>query len=177
MNTRSYRATVKGACAVTIALATSAAPLQARAAVTGNLDVSATVAASCVVSSTQALAFGTYDSVTTHATTPLDASGTVTTICTAGTAAVIRLDQGVNPNTGSTDAAPLRRAANGINMLSYALYSEATHTTAWGNTTPTGLADTGDGAPRKLTVYGRMAAGQRMPVGSYVDTVIAAVDF
>ena len=177
MNTRSYAATVKGACAITVALAASTAPMQGRAATTGNLDVSATVAANCVISSTQAVAFGTYDSVTTNASTPLDAAGIVSTICTYGTAALIRLDQGVNPDTGSTDAAPLRRAANGSNMLSYSLYSDATHATTWGNTTPTGKADTGDGDIRKLTVYGRMPAAQRVPVGTYVDTVVAAVDF
>lgn len=177
MNINPLRGSIKSACAVTVALAAAGVSFQGSAATTGNLDVSATVVANCVISSTQALAFGTYDSVTTHATVPLDAVGSVSTICTAGTAAVITLDEGANKNTGSTDAVPLRRVASGTDMLSYAIYTDSTHNTVWGNTSLSGKADIGDGAARKLTVYGRMAAGQRMPPGTFVDTVIATVTY
>lgn len=152
-----------------------AAPVLAATA-TSNLSVTATVSANCTIS-TSAVAFGTYDPVSTHASADLDGTGTVTVTCTSGSGATITLDQGSNPATGSTDAAPLRQMASGANRLAYSLYSDASRTTVWGNTAATDVDHTGTGTATALTVYGRIPGGQNKPAGSYTDTVVATVTY
>ena len=143
---------------------------------TSNLGVSASIAATCTISTSPA-AFGAYDPVVTHKSAPLDVTGTVTTTCTNGSAVLITLGQGANADTGSDDATPLRRVKSGSNYLSYFLYSDTGRTTEWGNDTSSVIPDPGPGAASALTIYGRMPADQNMPVGSYTDTVVATVTF
>jgi spore coat protein U-like protein len=143
---------------------------------TANLSVTATVSATCSISTTP-LAFGTYDPVVTNAATPLDATGGVVVTCTNGAATTVTLGQGLNANTGSSDSVPLRRMASGGNYLSYSLYQNAGHTTVWGNTAGTGIAHTGTGGAVTVPVYGRVAAGQNVASGAYADTVVATVTF
>ena len=88
------------------------------------------------------------------------------------------MGQGSNANTGSTDAAPIRRLKDGgTDYLSYQLYSDNGYSTVWGNTAGTSVAHTGTGTQTALTVYGSIAAGQSVPAGSYSDTVVATVTF
>lgn len=143
---------------------------------TSNLSVTSTVAANCTIGTTAA-AFGTYDPIVTNAATALTGTGTVTVNCTSGSADYVTLDQGLNANTGSTTAVPLRQMASGTDRLAYSLYSDAARTVVWGDTATTGLASTGTGAAIALTVYGGVAAGQNVPAGSYTDTVVATVTF
>lgn len=147
------------------------------ATATANLNVSATVSASCSIS-TSALAFGAYDPVGAHAAAPLDASGAVIVTCTNGASTTVTLGQGSNANTGSSDAAPLRRMRDaGTNYLSYTLYQDAGRTTTWGNTAGTGVGHTGAGSATNIAVYGRIPGGQNVASGSYSDTVVATVTF
>lgn len=143
---------------------------------TSNLSVTATVSANCTIS-TAAVAFGAYDPIVAHATAALTGTGTVTVTCTNGSTGTITLGQGANANTGSTDAAPLRQMASGVNRLAYSLYSDTARTVVFGNTAGTGVARTGTGAADAVTVYGSVAAGQNKPAGSYADTVVATVTF
>jgi spore coat protein U-like protein len=145
---------------------------------TSNLSDTTTVSANCTISTATA-AFGTYDPVSANASSAPDGTGTVTVTCTNGSSATVTLDQGANADTGSTDAAPLRRLKDsGTNYLSYSLYSDSARTTVWGNTAGTGVvAHTGDGMATALTVYGWIAAGQNKPAASYSDTVVATVTF
>lgn len=76
---------------------------------TANLGVSATVVNSCDISATGAVAFGDYDPAVVNASADLDNTGTISVTCTSGAAVTITLDQGANPNTGSTATAPDRR--------------------------------------------------------------------
>lgn len=146
-------------------------------AVTANLAVSATVNPGCSIS-TNPVAFGTYAPLSTHASTPANASGTVNVQCTLGTVAVVTLGQGSSANTGSTDSSPLRRLTDGAShYLSYALYSDATHLVPWANTALTGVAHVGLGTSLGVTVYGVLAAGQVVPSGGYTDTVVATITF
>ncbi len=147
------------------------------ATATSSLSVTATVSANCTIT-TQPVAFGAYDPVVANATTPLDGTGTVTVTCTNGSAATITLDQGTDPEGGSTDAAPLRQMKDsGSDVLAYTLYQDTGRTDVWGNTTGTGEAVTGTGAADNVTVYGAVAAGQNVPANSYSDTVTATVTF
>lgn len=144
---------------------------------TANLTVSASVAASCSISTTE-MAFGAYDPAVTHIATDLDAAtGKVSVTCTNGETVTLTLGQGSNADAASTDIDPIRRMISGAELLSYDLFSESTRTTEWGNTAATGLDVTGTGAAVESTVYGRVGQNQQVPVGSYSDTVVATVTF
>ncbi|MEH1928174.1 Csu type fimbrial protein [Nostoc sp.] len=167
------------ALASVLLIASSAAPAMAATATT-NLGTTATVVANCTISTTP-VAFGSYDPVTTNAGTALTGTGTVTTTCTDGSVASITLDQGSNPATGSTDAAPARQLIDGsTNTLLYSLYSDTGRTVVWGNTSGAGGTDvtvTGSGVAQASTVYGSIAGAQNKPAGAYTDTVQATVTF
>jgi spore coat protein U-like protein len=145
----------------------------AAATATANLSVTATVTNNCSISTT-AVAFGSYDPVVTHASAPLDGTGTVIVACTKGAVATVGLGLGNNVN-GSTR----RLKDSGTNYLTYELYRDSGRTTVWGNS-GSGLLAPG-AAPSKtartFTVYGRVASNQDIPAGSYADTVVATVNF
>jgi spore coat protein U-like protein len=143
---------------------------------TGDIAVSAVVSANCSISA-GAVTFGAYDPVVANKSSALDGTGTVTVDCTSGASTTVTLGQGLNADTGSTDAAPVRRLRNGTNHLSYSLYSDSGRTTVWGNTTPTGLPYTGTGSGVALTIYGTIPANQQVPAATYNDTVVATVTF
>jgi spore coat protein U-like protein len=144
---------------------------------TAALSVTATVTSNCTIS-TSPVAFGNYNAVSAS---DVDATGTVTVQCTNGTAATVKLGQGANADSGSTDAAPLRRMRRAAtsDYLSYSLFSDSGRSTTWGNTTGTGLAHAGDGTSTGLTVYGRIPGTQPLNVqaGSYSDSVTATITF
>jgi spore coat protein U-like protein len=147
------------------------------ATTTANLSVTAIVGATCNIS-TSAVSFGSYDPLVANLTSPLNATGAVGTTCSNGLTNTITLDQGVNAATGSTDAIPLRQLrSSGSNVISYFLYSNSPRTTIFGNTTGTGVGQTGTGQAASATVYGQIPAGQNAAPGSYADTVVATVTF
>ena len=144
---------------------------------TANLNVTATVGANCSISTT-ALAFGAYDPIGTHSAAPLNGTGSVVVTCTNGASSTLTLGQGSHANTGSSDAAPLRRLQDsGSNVLTYSLYQDSGRNTVWGNTALTGVSHTGTGSATSVTVYGQIAAGQNVPAGNYSDVVVATVTF
>lgn len=145
---------------------------------TANLSVTASVSANCTIATT-ALAFGAYDPIGANATAPLDGQGTVSIACTNGSGVTITLGQGLNAATGSTDGVPLRRMIDGAtDYLSYYLYQDNTYATVWGNTGPTGVAETGTGTNQTVNIYGQIPAGQTSaPATNYSDTVVATVTF
>lgn len=153
------------------------APSAEAGSATANLTCSASVSANCLISTT-ALAFGSYDPVSANASSPLAATGGVSVTCTTGASPVVTLGQGSNPGSGSLDAAPLRQMSDGNgDNLAYNLYQDSGHATVWGNTSGTGATATADGTSHTLTVYGSIAAGQNVPIGTYGDTVVASVAF
>lgn len=142
-----------------------------------NLSVSASIQASCTIS-TSPLNFGnTYDPVGIHnGTTGVDlqGTGTVTITCTEGAGVTVALDLGLNEGAGTQ-----RMMINGASdTLNYDLYSDAGRTIPWNDTTGT-VAETGTGAADVLTVYGSVPRGQtNAQAGStYTDTVVASVAF
>ena len=64
----------------------------------------------------------------------------------------------------------------GANYLTYEMYNESAHTTVW-NASNTVSYTAASKASTGLTLYGRVSAGQDVPVGSYSDTVIATITF
>lgn len=144
------------------------------ATTTGNLSVTATVSATCSVS-TSPVAFGVYNpAATSDATT----TGTVTVTCTSGTGYTVSLDAGANPGT-PTDINTRRMKANTSDYLPYQLYQESAHTTAWGDAVSGTIltAQTGDGSAQNISVYGVVTKNQYVPTGSYVDTVLVTVTY
>lgn len=140
---------------------------------TATIAVSATVRRNCTITTTP-LAFGTYDPVVANVTTPLDAAATVTIACTMGTPATIGLD------TGSNALATQRRLTNSSSAyMNYQIFLDSGHSNVWGNETTTQL-DAGTAPskePRAFPVYGRIPAGQDVPVGPFSDSVVATVNF
>jgi spore coat protein U domain-containing protein, fimbrial subunit CupE1/2/3/6 len=161
------------------ALALSSHRPAVAATATSNFTVTATVVASCTISTT-AIAFGNYDPVVANATTPVDANGTVTVACTAGAATTVGMSQGANPTGTSTAAAPLRQMASGaVNRMRYDIFQDAARATVWADTGTAGAqaynATTKNATV--LSVYGRIPAGQDVSTGAYTDTVTATILF
>jgi spore coat protein U-like protein len=139
---------------------------------TSTFAVTANVVSKCTITST-ALAFSDYDPLVTNAVTPLDANGSVTVRCTKGTNSNIGLDLGLAP-TGV-----IRRMSGGGDFLEYQLYKEAARNNVWGNS-GADLVNPGVSpsmAPRVVTVYGRVFAGQDVTSGGYSDSIVATITF
>ena len=133
-----------------------------------SFGVGATVLRRCDIRTTS-LAFGPYDPLVQHAVQPLDRDASITITCTKGTAATIGLDGGLRN----------RNLSSGGAMLAYDLFQDAGRTQPWGNGEADAL-DAGDApsdAPRTFVVFGRIFAGQDVPVGTYTDSVVVVVDF
>ncbi len=143
---------------------------------TANLTVTATVTGSCsITAGTLAL---TYDPVVTNLASAATGSTTLAVACTSGTNGTITLGQGLTPLSTSTDAVPVRQAANGTNLLTYYLYQDAVNSHVWGNTAASGEVYPGTGTQGSVTVYGAIPAAQTtVPAGTYSDTVVATITF
>lgn len=141
-----------------------------------DLSVTAEISANCIISTTP-VAFGAYDPVSANAVSALNGAGKVTVTCTNGSTGLITLGQGANADTGSTAAAPLRRMVfDGTNYLSYGLYTNAGRTLTWSDADHA-VSHSGTGVSTDVDVYGKIPGGQNQPAGSYVDTVVANVNF
>jgi spore coat protein U-like protein len=152
-------------------------PAQVQAGtVTSALSVSATMAASCTIS-TAPVSFGTYTAA------QITAQGTVTVQCTTGAPWHISLNKGTNSN--GTTPRSMSATVNGTQFnLTYELYKDAGLTQVWGDSDFAGtyglgssLAGTGGGGAQNNTVFGKVSANQSVAAGSYTDTVTATVNF
>jgi spore coat protein U-like protein len=140
---------------------------------TALFNVSATVAANCLVTADD-IDFGSYDG-----TTAMTANGAVRVLCSNGLPFTISL----SPGGGSYAQ---RLLTNGLNTLEYNLYTSADFATVWGDGTGSTVTvgDVGEGmsATKEIshTVYGELAnsaANQDAPAGSYSDTITVTVTY
>jgi spore coat protein U-like protein len=148
--------------------------------VTGNLNVSATVAASCLVVGPNTMNFGAYDPVDVHAASNLDVDGQINIRCTKGTLAHVQLAQGANPAAGSSCLNPLRQMSDGgTERLAYGLYTSTGRTTQWGCdvTNERTFSAVASNAAFNMVVFGRVPPAQNVAAGSYTDTVAINVTF
>jgi spore coat protein U-like protein len=134
---------------------------------TANMAVSATVVATCLITASP-MAFGPYTGL------QVDTTATVTITCTNTTTYSVGLDAGTS--TGAT-VTTRKMGPPVAGLLAYALFSDTGRTANWGNTTPTWVTGTGNGAAQPLTVYGRLASGQFVAPGAYTDTIVATVTY
>ncbi|XFA73868.1 spore coat U domain-containing protein [Thermosynechococcaceae cyanobacterium Okahandja] len=155
--------------------------------VTDNLDVTATVKASCKISGVTDVNFGTYDALGTNYATALDTTGSVSVSCLPTVTASIQLKQGTNPATGSTCTAPARQM-KGPNAapLPYGLFKDSARSQVWGCDSSTDVDYTATKATATtFDIYGRIPAAQDLPAGvldtlepgAYSDTVQIVVSF
>lgn len=138
------------------------------ATATTSVSVTATVQATCLISSTS-LAFGVYTGV------QLDSTSTLTVTCTNTTPYNVGINAGTAPAATVTTRKMTGPTAG---LLSYALFQDTGRTINWGTTVSTDTtAGTGSGVAQPLTVYGRIAASQFVAPGAYTDTVTATITF
>jgi spore coat protein U-like protein len=136
--------------------------------------VSATVNATCVINSANALSFGAFDP-----TQGAQAStSTISVNCTNTTPFNIGLDAGMG--TGASVAS--RVMTSGSNTLTYSLYQDSGHSTVWGNTVNTDtVSGTGAGMASGnaiiKTVYGYVPTQPNTVPGIYADTVKVTVTY
>ncbi len=140
------------------ALGMAAVTAQAQTATTTFL-VRADVLGACTVAATD-LAFGNY---LANAASPLDGTSTITVTCTSGLPYGVSLGASANARTMSR--------AGGF-TLNYGMYNDAARSVAFGFT-----GASGNGVGQAYTVYGRVPAGQFVPVGTYTDTVTVTVAY
>jgi len=143
---------------------------------TSVMSVSVRVKHSCSID-TNPMTFRAYNGAVTNASSALDATATLISLCTSGTAALITMNAGTFVGSGS-DVAPVRRmTSGGGDYLVYQVYSDASRETIWGNTTSTGVALTGTGSTQTLTVYGSIPSAQMVPAGDYSDHIIVTITY
>jgi spore coat protein U-like protein len=137
---------------------------------TASFTVSANVLKNCVISAGN-LALGDFDG-----TNDLTSTSAVSVRCTNGTPYSVTL------STGASGSYANRTLTNGTDTLVYNLYTDAGHTTIWGdNTGGSGHvvgAGTGFAAATALDVYGRLLASDNtgpVDAGVYTDTIVASI--
>jgi spore coat protein U-like protein len=131
------------------------------ATATNNLVVSASVPASCRITSVGNLSFGPYDPLNG---TPSDAAGNVVFRCVKGTSYATYIT-GTRSMTGGGDS------------LAFQLYNEAGRTSLFPSTNPGSGTTSTSINPITKDIYGRIAAGQDVIASSYTTTLIATVEY
>lgn len=140
---------------------------------TTSFNVSASVAANCLVSATN-LAFGSYTGVAA-----LTGSSDVKVRCSNGSGYTLKL----SPGNGSYATRLLK---NGSNSLQYNLFTDGAYTSIWGDGTSSTAVVTGTGAglaaASEIThsVYGQLpdnTTNEAAPVGSYADSITVTVEY
>ena len=151
-------------------------PAFAQAASAANtFQVQATLTSACTVSGAT-LNFGaSIDPLATA--TPLDATSTLSVVCTNTTPYTVALNAGSNAGGASNFGA--RAMKSGSNLLGYQLYSDTGRSTVWGDGTASSStsAGTGSGSTQTLTIYGRLPSLANAIPGAYTDTVTVTVSY
>lgn len=135
--------------------------------------VSATVVSSCAISASN-LGFGNYDPLAVSATT---GTTSVNVQCSLLAPFNILLNSGVQGG-GTVTTRKMKIAGVGTDTLNYELTRDVGHALNWGETIGTDtLSGLGTGLSVASTIYGRIAAGQNKPIGSYSDTITVTVNY
>jgi spore coat protein U-like protein len=157
----------------TLALAIAAVAMSSAAfagqTAPATMTVTATVGSSCVLGTVTNVSFGTYVPGTES-----DATGAFTLNCTTGAPVSVAISGG--NGSGHSQGTDTRAMLSGSNFLSYDMFQDGAHTTAW--PISAGVATTGTGNPVRFSVFGRVSSGLTGVVaGSYSDTVNIVASF
>ena len=153
-----------------------AAPAEAAPSTT--INVAASVASNCLMSSSKVgLNFGSYDPTDTS---PKDTSTTFKVRCTKNAPYTIGLNSGIG---ASATELVRKMSLSGQASMDYAVHSDSAREVNWGSTDTNG-AVTGKGNglamadEMTITVYGRIRAEQTdVGVGNYTDTLTATISY
>jgi len=166
-----------GASALSLAIFASVASASNPAVST--IGATLTILKSCQITATTQVNFGSVDpTVNANAA----GTGTISVACTKGTTITdIKLSGGGSFSSGT------RQMTDGTNFVAYALYTDAAHTTAWGDSGATiaanalssgFVATTSATVAQTFNVYGQvLAAAENVPASTYTDTVNVTVDY
>jgi spore coat protein U-like protein len=128
--------------------------------------VNPALAAQCSVSA-QSVSFGGYDVFSSQS---VDSTGNIAVTCDAQTTYTIAL----SPGFGSYS---VRSMVSGANSLRYNLFTDASHSTVWGDGTGGSTAVAGSAASAIYTVFGRIAARQNAHIGTYSDNLTITLTY
>ena len=128
---------------------------------------------SCAFNSTVGVNFGAYD---VFNTTPTDSTGSMTYTCVSLLSTIT-----IDLSKGSGSGYIPRRMHKGSDHMDYNLYLDASFVTVWGDGTG-GSSRYGPvtpplASPVTVTIYGRIPALQNIKAGSYMDTIVATINF
>lgn len=138
---------------------------------TTQFNVQITINAECQINSVQDMTFAPTGVIDTN----VDATSNIAVQCTNGTSYNLGLDAG--QASGAT-VATRRMTGAGAETVAYQLYSNAGHTTVWGNTIGTNtVASTGTGAAQPFTVYGRVPTQNTPTPGTYNDIITVTLTY
>ena len=138
------------------------------ATATTTFSVTAQVTTTCSIIANN-LNFGSYAGV------QLDATATLTALCSNQTPYNVGLNQGTS--TGAT-VTSRKMVGPATDLLAYQLFSDTGRTINWGNTIGTDtVPGTGTGSAQTLTVYGRIPGAQFIQSGAYDDTITVTLTF
>lgn len=151
------------------ALFSSSAVIAAESSVSFTLN--AVLNASCLISANN-INFG---SINAASPSPISATGSITTLCSRQTSAVIE----VNKGTGFT---VLNRSMGGTNgnadRLNYNLYTSSNYTDIVGNQVMgSRLFVNGTGLFQVTTIYARMPPNQYVKADNYTDTLTVTMTY
>ena len=140
---------------------------------TSNMNISATVTATCAIEAANALNFGEVGNTSAN----VDATTTIDLKCNDGAAFNIAIGAG-----GSTGATTTTRAMDedgaGTDTLTYHLFTDAERSTNWGDSAGVDTrSGTGTGTTESIDVFGRVPVQAAPAAGTYSDTVVVTVNF
>ncbi len=146
------------------------APVYAGTA-SGSMAASCTVSATGTVSVT-ALTFAG----SVGGSTNVDATSTITTQVTNGSAYTLTVDDGSNFAGGTSSQRDLKDG--GTNYIDYEVYTDSARTSRFGTSGTEDVNLTGTGADQTTTAYGRIPSiAMSTPVGTYTDTLTVTITF
>lgn len=157
------------ACALSAGFATDARAESA----SGKIEVTAVVLPNCRLSIAPLL-FGEYDPLGANESAALEAATEVRLLCSRDSRATLSLDGGLSASGPGN-----RQMTNAGEPLRYQIFRDSSRTLPWGEGSDalTLSEFSGTFEPERITVYGRIPAGQQVLSGSYSDVVTAKVDF
>lgn len=128
----------------------------------------AIIAARCLIAATN-MDFGTVSALNTGKT----ATSTLSVQCTNTTPYSVALNGG---NAAAVDPTQ-RKMTRLAETITYGLYKDAAHTSAFGSSVGQTVAGTGTGFSQNTTIYGYVPAQSTPSPGIYSDTIVATVTY
>jgi len=135
------------------------------------LPLTSFAATKCTISSITSVNFGTYDVFSTRSNN--NGIGSVTIDCQGGGPNLL-----VTLSSGQSNSYVSRIMRSNRNSLSYNLYTSAARNIIWGDGTggsSTMMAN--KNSTTTLNVFGQIAAGQDVAVGTYTDIITTIIIF